>query len=113
MWSALGRRFGLYGPPAPGTEPIASIENAGIPSPPPEARHPVKIEPGLNDFAYPQELLDADIPDRSQRGQRTQLTTSSIITNTIPTSICTATLAISTRQRSSKLSMRRTCGNFT
>ena len=30
---------------------------------------PVKIEPGLNDFDFPQELLDAEIPDCSQRAE--------------------------------------------
>ena len=69
MWSRIGRSLGLYGPAALETEPIVSIENAGIPSPPPEARHPVKIEPGLNDFDFPQELLDADIPECSQRAK--------------------------------------------
>ena len=32
---------------------------------------PCKLEPGLNDFAFPQEQLDAEIPDCSQRAQRT------------------------------------------
>ena len=71
MWSALGRRLGFYGPPAPENEPIASIEIVGIPSPPPEARRPIKIEPGLNDFDFPQQLLDADIPECSQRAKDT------------------------------------------
>ena len=69
MWSRIGRSLGLYGPTAPETEPIVSVENAGNTSPPPEATHPVKIEPGLNDSAYPQKLLDADIPDCSQRAE--------------------------------------------
>ena len=112
MWSRIGRSLGLYGPAALETEPIVSIENAGITSPPPEARHPVKIEPGLNDFAYPQELLDADIPDCSQRAKDIvddlqnyhQLLSQRVSAR--------LTLAISTRRRSSKISMRRTCGNF-
>ena len=38
MWSRIGRSLGLYGPAALETEPIVSVENAGITSPPPEAR---------------------------------------------------------------------------
>ena len=58
MWSRIGRRLGLYGPPAPETEPIASIENAGIPSPQPE------IEGGQNACKQGLGAEGGHIPDR-------------------------------------------------
>ena len=38
MWSRFGKALGLFGPAAPETEPIDSVENAGNTSPPPGAR---------------------------------------------------------------------------
>ena len=43
----------------------------GIPQDADHSMGPVKIEPGLNDYTFPQELLDAEIPACSTKAENT------------------------------------------
>ena len=66
------RKLGLWLLSEPPADPPSSVQleprDGGIAQDADPSPDPVKIEPGLNDFAYPQELLDDGIPGMQCKG---------------------------------------------